>query len=148
MKKLIIRSGGLPVPNEFVDFSQNFNFAVNQNLILIPEAENRKVFSIECNYAVNNINFPIKFYENRFILLNRDGSRLLNNQFQIINPISGSFSGILSNQSFIVLSERSNIIYFDEPILIGGIQPISQSLQFFTPVNSVICNILYTISYE
>jgi hypothetical protein len=139
-------------PVGITTFSAQYNFAVNQNLILLSFESNVLIKKIELHHSSI---FPldvVKFFDVRFRMLTNGGALITENAGNIINPLSGAWNGTgLKNSDLdFVLSTKKNFIEFDEGIEALGFFPVSYSVEFYNPVTGVNnFTVPYlTVSYE
>lgn len=153
MKKISVRTFGESVSNGTVTFSKQFNFAINQNLLVLPVEKNSLIKKIEIKYLNSSANpfvNQFKFFEIRFRGLNRDGVLLTQLAGNILNPVSGPFNGSLTKNTDLdfVLSSRKNFIEFKKGIDLGGISLASESYEFYKPTIDMIFIRNFVITYE
>jgi hypothetical protein len=134
------------------EFSLVFSVPANGARYLIPDEKNVLIKKIEC-FANNSSSgsFCLKYWDIRFLLLNRDISIQQNVAGIINNPISGDWGSAFVkdvNTDFNISSKKS-FIEFQDGILAGGISPRSISVLFNVP-NTTNQNIRFflTVYYE
>jgi hypothetical protein len=119
---LIIRT----MPIGVIDFSPIISVGVGAFFMLCPNYTNVYIKKISLFIAGSgpSSNLILKFYNVRFRLINRDFSDNVNLAGEIINPVSGVFTGSLPKDGFpyIMLSSEKNFIEFKDPIYAGGLQ--------------------------
>jgi hypothetical protein len=139
------------VPAGVSEISQNLNFAINQNLFLLPISSNGIINKIGVFFSISILSEAISFFDIRLRGLNKDGVVYTLNGGNILNPLSGPWDATLTkNTDFdLILSTNKNFIEFQKGILLGGFQPISYSVKFIRPIstNLNISAFLY-IDYE
>jgi hypothetical protein len=142
--------------NGQTEFSRQFPFALNQALIIFNSQQNIYIYKIELYYTTIisstslQLEQPIKFFDLRFRGLNRDSSLITENAGIIQNGLSGDWDGSIPKSSDLdfVLSSNKNFIEFKNPIILGGIQLRSESIQLFIPTNSFAYSSNMNIYYE
>jgi hypothetical protein len=138
-------------PITATEFSGQFNFATNQNLILINSEKNPIIKSIEILPYSLSVDRTLEYMDIRMRLLNRDGSVITSNAGEIKNGISGPFQAILKNSDIdIILGTKKTSIDFLNGIVIGGYQLISYSYKFYTgsPTGNGNLGLKINIRYE
>jgi hypothetical protein len=145
------------IVNGETQFSRQFPFALNQALIIFNSQQNIHIYKIELYYTTImptvpslQLQQPIKFFDLRFRGLNRDGSLITENAGIIKNGLSGDWNGSIPKSSDLdfVLSSKKNFIEFKNPIILGGIQLRSESIQLFIPANTFAYSSNMNIYYE
>jgi hypothetical protein len=134
------------------DFSEVLAVPVNGGRYTLPNSNNSLIKKIDvfmnCSPASNNC---LKFWDYRFLLLNRDNSITQNIAGIIQNPISGDWGNVFvkdSNTDFILSSKKSSI-EFNPGIIGGGFTPRSISLNFEFALTANLTIRLFTqIQYE
>jgi hypothetical protein len=137
-------------PTGQLELSLQFNYAVNQNLVLLPNESNSKVKMIELGYQINRQELAVKYFDARFRCLNRDGSIITEFAGNIINPVSGEWNGLLTKNTDLdfVLSSKKNFIEFNQGVEIGGFQIISASIILYSPSINPDLNFVNTLSIK
>jgi hypothetical protein len=137
MSSMIILNNGVVVGNG--QSSVVYSIAVNSARYLLPEDKNVLIKKIEA-FANNSASssFCLKYWDIRFLLLNRDISIQQNVAGIINNPISGDWGSAFVkdvNTDFI-LSSKKSYIEFKDGIIAGGITPRTTSVFFNSAISS------------
>jgi hypothetical protein len=112
------------------DYNINLGSPTNSNIFLFNEEKNCVLKSIQLNTGLS-----FEPYENLQFRLrgtNRDISQITEVPGNILNPISGPFSGIQKRTDYdLILNSKKSSINFEDGIDIGGFQIVSFSVRFY-----------------